>query len=319
MTHDVLIVGSGHAGAQAAIALRQAGFAGTIAMVGEEREPPYERPPLSKDYLAGTKQGDAILLRPAAFWDEREVERITGETIVALDPGSRVVHAASGKSFAYGKLIWAAGGHARQLGCPGSHLAGIHSIRTRADVDALRADLDGAAHVAIVGGGYIGLEAAAVLRKLGKAVTLVEALPRVLARVAGEPLSTFLEAEHRAQGVDLITGAGLDSIEGDTRAEALRLSDGRSIAADLVIVGIGLVPAILPLLDAGADGGNGVMVDEHCRTTLLDIYAIGDCALHHSRFAPGAAGWRLGAVGPMVAPNGGSSRAITCHCESVRG
>ncbi len=287
MSH-VLIVGSGHAGAQAAIALRQAGFAGIIALVGEEREPPYERPPLSKDYLAGSKEGDSILLRPAAFWDEREVERITGETIVAVDPGSRTVHAASGKSFAYGKLIWAAGGHARQLGCPGSYLPGIHSIRTRGDVDALRAELGGSAHVAIVGGGYIGLEAAAVLRKLGKAVTLVEALPRVLARVAGEPLSAFFETEHRAQGVDLITGAGLEAIEGETRAEALLLSDGRRIAADLVIVGIGLVPSILPLLDAGADGGNGVMVDEFCRTSLTDIYAIGDCALHHSRFAPGA-------------------------------
>lgn len=288
MHWDVFIVGSGHAGAQAAIMLRQLGFAGSVALLGEETDLPYERPPLSKDYLAGEKSCESLALRPAAFWPERSIDLIPGETIVAIDPAEHIVRAASGKRFAYGQLIWAAGGHARKLGCPGSHLAGVHAIRARADVDALHADLASASRIAIVGGGYIGLEAAAVLRKLDKQVTLLEALPRVLARVAGEPLSQFFEAVHRAHGVDLRTGASLTAIEGTSRVEALRLADGTRIAADVVIVGIGIVPSILPLLDAGADGGNGVTVDEYCQTSLTDIFAVGDCALHHSRFAPGA-------------------------------
>ena len=288
MQWDVLIVGSGHAGAQAAIMLRQLGFAGSIALLGEETDLPYERPPLSKDYLAGEKSRESLALRPAHFWSERAIELIPGETIVAIDPVAHIVHARSGNRFAYRQLIWAAGGHARQLGCPGSHLAGVHAIRARADVDALHADLANASRVVIVGGGYIGLEAAAVLRKLDKQVTLLEALPRVLARVAGEPLSRFFEAEHRAHGVDLRTNVSLKAIEGGSRVEALRLADGTRIAAEIVIVGIGIVPSILPLLDAGADGGNGVSVDGHCQTSLPDIFAIGDCALHHSRFASGA-------------------------------
>ena len=287
MTRDVLIVGSGHAGAQAAIMLRQLGFTGSIALLGEEADLPYERPPLSKDYLAGEKSRESLALRPASFWQERNVDLIPGEAIVAVDAAAHVAHAASGTSFAYRQMIWAAGGHARQLGCPGSHLAGVHAIRARADVDALRADLADASQVAIIGGGYIGLEAAAVLAKLGKQVILLEALPRVLARVAGEQLSRFYEAEHRAHGVDVRTDVSVEAIEGDRRCEAVRLADGTRVPADVVIVGIGIVPSILPLLDAGADGGNGVSVDEHCRTTLPDIFAVGDCALHHSRFAPG--------------------------------
>ena len=289
MHFDVLVVGSGHAGAQAAAALRQLGHAGSIAMLSEELDAPYERPPLSKDYLAGARDAASLYLRPSAFWSEREVTLIGGEQVVEVEPAAHLVHTASGKSVGYGTLIWAAGGHARQLGCPGSNLGGIHAIRTRADVDRLRGELDDARRVAIIGGGYIGLETAAVLRKLGKSVTLLEALPRVLARVAGEPLSQFYEAEHRAQGVDLRTGVGVSGLEGKSRVEAVVMADGDPVEADLVVVGIGIVPSILPLLAAGADGGNGVSVDQFCRTTLPDIYAIGDCALHHSKYAAGAA------------------------------
>lgn len=288
MRYDVLIVGSGHSGAHAAAALRQFGWKGTIALLGEEPDAPYERPPLSKDYLAGLRDAASLSLRPSAFWSEREVSLIGGEHVVEVDPDAHLVRTASGRAIGYGTLVWAAGGHARQLECPGSALGGIHAIRTRADVDRLRHELDDARRVAVIGGGYIGLEATAVLRKLGKPVTLFEALPRVLARVAGEPLSQFYEAEHRAQGVDLRTAVGVVALEGGSWVDGVVTADGDHVEADLVIVGIGIIPSIGPLLAAGADGGNGVSIDPFCRTSLPDIYAIGDCALHHSSFAAGA-------------------------------
>lgn len=286
MSHDVLIVGSGHGGAQAAIALRQNGFSGSIGLLGKEPELPYERPPLSKDYLAGEKARDAFRLRPAAFWDEKGIERITGERIVSVDPSAHEVAAESGRTFEYGSLIWAAGGHARKISCPGSELEGIHTIRTLACVDRLKADLSGRNRVLVVGGGYIGLEAAAVLTKLGKSVTLIEALPRLLSRVAGEDVSSFYERTHRDHGVDIRCNAALAGFDGASRVEAAILADGTRIATDLVIVGIGIVPAVAPLIEAGAQGGNGVLVDGECRTTLPDIFAIGDCALHVNAYGP---------------------------------
>ncbi len=285
---DTIIVGAGHGGAQAAIMLRQQGFAGTIALIGRETEPPYERPPLSKDYLAGEKPFERLYIRPIIFWAERSVTLILGREVVTVDPDGRSVILDNDVAFSYTDLVWAAGGEPRSLDCPGSHLAGIHAVRTRDDVDAIAASLPGASHIAIVGGGYIGLEAAAVLTKLGKAVTLFETLPRVLARVAGPELSAFYEAEHRAHGVDVRTGTGVVAIEGDTRVSGVRLSDNSVVAADLVIVGIGIIPAIAPLTDAGAESANGVVVDDYCQTSLPHIYAIGDCAAHRNRFADGA-------------------------------
>ena len=288
MKFDVLIVGAGHSGAQAALSLRQLGFEGSIGLLGEEQAPPYERPPLSKDFLAGARTADSLALRPPALWQDRQITLIPGERVIALDPVVSSVETASGRNFGYDKLIWAAGGHARRLGCDGSELGGIHTIRTLGDVDRLRADLVDARQIAIVGGGYIGLEAAAVLRKMGKPVTIVEALPRVLARVAAPILSDFFAAEHRSNGAVIRTDVAVEEIEGNSRVEALRLAGGERVPADVVIVGIGIVPSVRPLLEAGADGGNGVSVDPFCRTTLANVYAVGDCALHASRFAHGA-------------------------------
>ncbi|MFM6832770.1 MAG: NAD(P)/FAD-dependent oxidoreductase, partial [Novosphingobium sp.] len=182
------------------------------------------------------------------------------------------------------------GGDPRRLSCMGSDLVGVHAVRTKEDADRLMRELDGGANRAVViGGGYIGLEAAAVLTKFNVHVTLLEALPRVLARVAGESLSEFYQAEHRAHGVDLRTGAAMDCIEGDgTKVTGVRMADGSVLPADIVIVGIGIIPCIGPLITAGAAGGNGVDVDEFCRTNLPDVYAIGDCAAHANDFADGA-------------------------------
>ncbi|MGI4878458.1 MAG: NAD(P)/FAD-dependent oxidoreductase, partial [Janthinobacterium lividum] len=207
----------------------------------------------------------------------------------------------AGETLGYGDLIWAAGGHARALPVPGAALGGVHSIRSRADVDRLTADLAGTDHVAIVGGGYIGLEAAAVLVKAGKHVTILEAQDRVLARVAGVAVSRFYEAEHRAHGVDVRLGVGIEALVGDHAAAndsghvgGVRTSDG-TVPAGVVIVGIGIVPAVAPLAQAGATTHNGVEVDDLCRTSLPHVFAIGDCAHHANTFADGA-GIRLESV-----------------------
>jgi 3-phenylpropionate/trans-cinnamate dioxygenase ferredoxin reductase subunit len=287
--YDVLIVGAGHGGAQAAIALRQGKFAGSIAVLGDEPELPYERPPLSKEYLAGDKSFDRILIRQPAFWEERQVTMLPGRRVVAVDPVAHRVTTADGAEVGYGKLIWATGGHARRLSCAGHDLTGVHTVRTRADADRMIAELPDVINAVVIGGGFIGLEAAAVLAKFGKKVTLLEALDRVMARVAGADLSNFYQDEHRAHGVDVRLGVAVTAIEGDGKVTGVLLADGNVVPADLVVVGIGIIPAVEPLIAAGAEGGNGVRVDAQCRTSLSDIFAIGDCALHANRFADGAA------------------------------
>lgn len=286
---DIVIVGAGHGGAQAALALRQHGFAGSIMIVGREPEPPYERPPLSKEYLAGDKPFERLHLRPAQIWADKSIELVLARTVTEVDPAARSVKLDDGSTLGYGQLIWATGGDPRRLSCAGSDLVGVHSVRTREDVDRLVQEIAaGARRAVVIGGGYIGLEAAAVLSKLGLEITLLEALPRVLARVAGEALSAFYEAEHRTHGVDLRTNVSVECIEGESKVTGVRLAGGEILPADIVIVGIGIIPAVAPLVAAGATGGNGVLVDEFCRTSLPNIYAIGDCAAHANAFANGA-------------------------------
>ena len=285
---DVLIVGAGHGGAQAAVALRQQKFDGSIMIAGDEPEIPYERPPLSKEYLSQEKTFDRILIRPRSFYDERYIALKLNTRIATIDPQGHAATTAAGETIRYGKLIWAAGGSPRRLTCAGNDLKGVHAVRTRADVDRLMAELPEIREVAVVGGGYIGLEAAAVLAKFGKKVTVLEALDRVLARVAGEPLSRFYEADHRAHGVDVRLNVRIDCIVGENGgATGVRMEDGEVLPAQCVIVGIGIIPAIDVLKEAGAACSNGVDVDEYCRTSLPDIFAIGDLANHANRFAAG--------------------------------
>ena len=286
--YDVLIVGAGHAGASAAMALRQRNFVGSIGLLGDEPDLPYERPPLSKDYLSGEKPFERILIRPATFWADQRIALLPGRSVTKVDPAAHCVETHDGSSIEYGTLIWATGGTPRRLTCDGHHLAGVHSVRNRADVDRMVDELPNVRHVVVIGGGYIGLEAAAVLTKLGKSVTVLEALDRILARVAGKTLSRFFEAEHRSHGVDLRTNVTVSCITGsDGRVTGVQLVDGQEIGCDMVIVGIGIVAAVQPLIDAGADAENGVRVDALCRTSLPDICAIGDCAAHENAFADG--------------------------------
>jgi 3-phenylpropionate/trans-cinnamate dioxygenase ferredoxin reductase subunit len=286
---DVLIVGGGQGGAQAALRLRQHGFAGSVAILGDEIDPPYERPPLSKEYLCGEKSFERLLFRTEAGWGEAKIDLLLGRRAIAVDPGARRVTTADGDVLAYGCLIWSAGAAARRLGCPGEDLAGVHSIRSRADVDRLRDDLGGVDRVVLIGGGFIGLEAAAVLTKLGKRVTVLESRDRVLARVAGETLSRFYEAEHRARGVEIRSGVQVARLlpSGD-RVAGVELAGGEIVSAGMVVVAIGIVPATAPLSAAGAAGDAGLFVDQRCRTSLPGIYAIGDCAEQANPFAGGA-------------------------------
>jgi 3-phenylpropionate/trans-cinnamate dioxygenase ferredoxin reductase subunit len=229
-----------------------------------------------------------MLLRPAALWADRGIAMLLGKTVTAVDAVGHKVTCADGSDIGYGMMIWATGGSPRNISCTGHDLAGVHTVRNKADADRMIAEMPNVREAVVIGGGYIGLEAASALTKFGKKVTVVEALDRVLARVAGEPLSRFYEAEHRAHGVDIRLGTGVAALTGENRhVTGVELVDGTVIPAQMVIVGIGIVPAVGPLVDAGAAFGNGVRVDEHCKTSLPDIYAIGDCAEHRSVYAEG--------------------------------
>ena len=290
MTHraDIVIVGAGQGGAHTAISLRQQKFSGSILLLGAEDCLPYERPALSKEYLAGEKTFDALVLRPASYWEEKKVEVRLGTRVVSVDAAAHDLRLADGSVIGYGTLVWATGGSARRLGCAGHDLVGVHSVRDRADVDTMKAELETANAIVIIGGGYIGLEAAAVLRKQGKQVTVLEAESRVLARVAGEALSRFFEAEHRAHGVDLRLGAKVVALdEKDGRVCGVRLVSGESLPADLVIVGIGIDATVEPLARAGAVIDNGVVVDLRSKTSLPNVNAVGDCAAHPNVHARG--------------------------------
>lgn len=287
---DVVIVGTGHGGAQAAIALRQQGHESSILMIGRDAVPPYERPPLSKEYLAGDKGFERIMIRPEKFWADKGIDLALGSAVTDIDPMAHTVTLSDGSVIGYRKLIWSGGGDPRRLPTPGANQKGVFYVRDKRDADAMMAALEaGARRAVVIGGGYIGLEAAAVLRKLGCEVTLVENLDRLLARVAGEELSEFYAKEHREQGVDIRFGQAVAEILGENgKAAGVQLDTGEVLACDMVVVGIGIVPAVGPLIAAGAAGSNGVDVDYVCRTTLDDIYAIGDCAAHANSYADSA-------------------------------
>jgi len=285
---DVVIVGGGQGGATTAIALRQNGFAGSIAILDAEQDPPYGRPPLSKGYLLEKQSFEKILLRPRSFWLEQNIELRLRTEVTQLDHSARQVVTKAGSRVGFGKLVWATGGSSRRLTCQGADLAGVHYVRTRDDADRIISELPSTTRVVVIGGGYIGLEAASALRTLGKEVVILEALDRVLARVAGEQLSRFYESEHRRHGIDVRLRQQVECIlRSGERASGVKLASGEVIAADMVIVGIGIKPKVEALIRAGAEGENGVRVDEQCRTSLPDVMAIGDCAEHRNIYADG--------------------------------
>ncbi len=279
--HGIVIVGAGQAAAQAAQSLRTGGCTAPILMLGEEAAPPYQRPPLSKAYLSGAMGLDRVVLKPLETWAAEDVNVRTGVRVAGIDRSARTLATTDGETIAWDKLILATGSRVRRLAIPGSTLDGVFYLRTVADVDDLRARFAPGARLAIVGCGYIGLEVAAVAVKAGLSVAAIEAAPRVLARVAGEEISAFYEAEHRAQGVDVRTGAGVSGITGDGAVTGVALSDGTTIPADIVLIGVGIVPNQELAADAGIVCADGIVVDAASRTSDPDVYAIGDCARRH--------------------------------------
>ena len=281
----IVIVGAGHAGGSAAAFLRQYGFAGPITLMGEEPIPPYQRPPLSKAWLKGEADGESLQLRPTSFYGENDIALKLSTRAARIDRDSKTVLLADGDTLPYDKLILATGRRARRISLPGIDLDGVLELRTAADADRLKAALSApgpderAKRLAVIGGGYIGLEAAASARALGAEAVVIEKESRVLARVACEALSTFFQDYHRQKGVVFELGAGVAAIEGqEGRAIGVRLSDGRLIAADAVLIGVGAVANDELARDSGLECENGVLVDLSARTSDPAVYAIGDCS-----------------------------------------
>jgi 3-phenylpropionate/trans-cinnamate dioxygenase ferredoxin reductase component len=280
MSDHLVIVGGGQAAAQAVQSLRQQNFAGAITLLADEPYPPYQRPPLSKKYLAGELTRERLLLRPAAFYAEKGVTLEQNARVEEVDAAGRHLRLRDGRTLAYDRLLLATGSRVRTLDVPGATLPGVHYLRTIADVDGITASLAPGARFVLVGAGYIGLEVAAVMRQRGFDVTVLEAFDRVMARAVSVEVSSFYEAVHRAAGVVIHCGAAVKALHGTARVSAVETADGRSFACDAVIVGIGIVPNVELAGAAGLECNNGIVVDEFARTADPHIVAAGDCTNH---------------------------------------
>jgi 3-phenylpropionate/trans-cinnamate dioxygenase ferredoxin reductase subunit len=273
-----VIVGGGLAGAKAAETLRTEGFDGRVVLLGEEAERPYERPPLSKDYLRGESEREKLYVHDAGFYDANDVELRTSTSVTGVDLGERQVHLGSGERLGYDRLLLATGSAPRRLEIPGADLDGVHYLRYRGDADALAGAAKEAERVVVVGSGWIGSEVAASLRQLGRDVTLVSPDPAPLVRVLGPELGEFYRSVHAGKGVRLALGTGVDAFRGSGRVDGVVTSDGRTLPCDLVLVGIGAAPRVELAEAAGLDVANGVPVDERLETRVPGVFAAGDIA-----------------------------------------
>jgi 3-phenylpropionate/trans-cinnamate dioxygenase ferredoxin reductase subunit len=284
----VVIVGGGQGGYQTAASLRSEGFDGRIVLIGEEPQLPYQRPPLSKEFLLGKQRIEQLTLRPAPFYSTQRIEVLVGERVEAIDTAGGQVRLASGSWVPFDSLVLATGARNRLLPIEGAELDGVCYLRTLDEAGELRRRLEAARDVVVIGGGFIGLEVAAAARQLEKHVTVVEALPRLMARVVAPLVSEFFRERHSARGADLRCGCGVARIvprnPGGTSVGGVELADGSRIPADLVIAGIGIVPNVELAREAGLTIGNGIAVDEQLRTDDPHIFAIGDCSEFPSRF-----------------------------------
>ena len=279
-TGRFVIVGAALAGGSAAAALREGGFEGEITLIGAEKQLPYNRPPLSKGYLRGQDKFEDQLVNPAAFYTEQRIGLRLGVRATAIDPGRKLVALEGGETMPYDRLLVTTGGHNRTVTTPGGQLPGIFQLRTVEDCDRIRAAAVPGRRAVVIGLGFIGSEVTASLRQMGVEVTAVDGNPVPLARVLGPEVGAVLAAIHREKGAELVLEDAVAAFEGAGRVERVRTKKGRVLACDFVVAGIGIVPNTDLLATAGAKVDNGVLVDEHCRTTLPDVYAAGDVANH---------------------------------------
>ena len=279
-----MITGGGQASVQAIDALRRKGFAGKIVLIGDEPWLPYQRPPLSKKYLAGLLERDRLLLKPAHFYESHAVETLLGRRVEEISRRDQRLRLDDGSTSAYDALLIATGSRPRPLAVPGTELAGVHFLRTLADVERIRADWAPGRRLVIVGGGYIGLEVAATARELGLDVTVLEMADRVMNRVVCPQVSTFYEAEHARHGVRILCNARVHALAaaGSKRVRAVVTQDGEEHPADCVVLGCGVLPADELAVAAGLACENGIVVDDRCRTSDSVIFAAGDCTSHPS-------------------------------------
>lgn len=286
MAQHIIVIGAGQAGQSVVTTLRARGFDGQITLIGEEPVPPYQRPPLSKAYLSGEIGEDRLWVQTPQAWDEQKVDMRTGLRALAIDRDGKSVTFDDGSSQAYDHLVFATGSRVRELPVDGADLDGVRYLRNIADVDALKAEVRTGRRIAIIGGGYIGLEAASVASKLGAEPVVIEAMPRLLARVAPEALSSFYLEAHQKRGVQVRLDSQVRRLLGDAgRVRAVELADGTEIACDSALVGIGVLPNIELARDAGIECDNGILVDEKGQTSADGIYAIGDCCNQHNWLA----------------------------------
>lgn len=278
MLSRIVIVGAGQAATQAVTSLRAGGFAGKLVLLGNESLPPYQRPPLSKAYLSGAMGLDRVILKPLEALAEDKVEVHLDAEVTSVDRDVKQVMTRDGQSFGYDALILATGSRVRQLTCPGAELPGVHYLRSIADADGLGRSMQAGKRLVVIGGGYIGLEVAAIAKKAGLDVTILEAASRVLARVAPPIISEFFQKLHGDAGVSILTDVKVVGLEGADHVTGVTLADGRSIAADLVLVGIGIIPNAELARTAGLKAEDGIETDLDARTSDPAIFAIGDCA-----------------------------------------
>ncbi|MCL4148127.1 UNVERIFIED_CONTAM: hypothetical protein GTU68_010718 [Idotea baltica] len=311
-----IIVGGSHAAAQLCQSLRQEQWSGRILVISDDPHLPYHRPPLSKEYLSGDKQADNLLIRPAAAYEKFDIEFMLNTRVEKIDRASKTVQLNSGETLSYTKLALCTGARVRKLPIEGSDLKGVHYLRDLGDAEAIKQDIQPGIRAVIIGGGYIGLETAALLRKVGLDVCILETMDRVLQRVTSKEISAFYARVHTEEGVVIKTNAVAEKIVGAERVEAVICDNGESVAADLVIIGIGVVPNTELAEEIGLTVENGIVVDEYAQTSDKNIVAAGDCTVHPNPIY--GRNIRLESV-PNASEQAKSAAASMCGVQKVYG
>jgi 3-phenylpropionate/trans-cinnamate dioxygenase ferredoxin reductase subunit len=308
MTKKCILIGASHAAAQLAPSLRNEGWEGEILLVGDEPYLPYHRPPLSKTFLSGEKTADSLAIRPAAFYEKNNIQ-FRQSRVTSINREQQTISLSDGQELSYDKLALCMGSRVRQIPLPGEKLDGVHYLRNIADVEGIKKHVEQDKHAVIIGGGYIGLETAAALRKQGMHVVVLEMAPRILQRVTTPELSEFYTRIHTEEGVRIHTGMAITNIGGDTHVEKVVCADGIEFPADLVVIGVGILPNVELAEEAGIEVDNGILVDEFCRTNDRNIVAAGDCTNHFNQIYKRRI--RLESV-PNASEQGKSAAASIC-------